>query len=308
MRRHALARDAMSKDAAGRRAVGIRVGRNHGPFGEKNLSSRWRSRYLPFVWNSASTTTGPSRPPPGSCGSHTTSTATTGRARARVQRGHAAALRIGGAPARGSRDELLAAGFHRPLPADARRAGVLPDRVRRQRAADRAVRGAGLRGPGGGHAPGRVRRAMPGRDPAHGRTVRGPVAAARAVARLVAALLHHRRPLPADRPDQLHQAVPGGLSAAGPGPDPVVPGGPHLAGPGRRGGPGADQQAAHDQVFRGAADRHHPAGAAAGLRGAVPPSRPMPGTPDWSGRACRCSATRCRCSPTSPWTRSTGPG
>ena len=137
------------------------------------------------------------------------------RAGARVQRGHAAALRIGGAPARGSRDELLAAGFHRPLPADARRAGVLPDRVRRQRAADRAVRGAGLRGPGRGHAAGRVRRAVPGRDPAHGRTVRGPVAAARAVARLVAALLHHRRPLPADRPDQLRQAAPGGLPAAG---------------------------------------------------------------------------------------------
>ena len=218
---------------------------------KKNLS-RWRgSGYLPFVWNSASMTTGRSRPPPGSCGKRTTSTGTTGTGDGRrIQRGHPAALRIGGAPARRSRDELLAAGFHRPLPADARRAGVLPDRVRRQRAAHRAVRRAGLRGPGGGHAAGRVHRAVPGRDPAGGRTVRGPVAAARLVGRLVAALLHHRRPLPADRPDQLRQAARGGLPAAGPGPDPVVPGGPHLAGPGRRGGPGADQQAAHDQVRR----------------------------------------------------------
>ena len=35
---------------------------------------------------------------------------------------------------------------------------------------------------------------------------------------------------------------------------------------------------------------------------------PTPGTPGWSGRPCRCSATRCRSSPTSPWTRSTAPG
>ena len=38
-------------------------------------------------------------------------------------------------------------------------------------------------------------------------TVRGPVAAAGAVAGLVAALFHHRRPLPADRPDQLRHAA-----------------------------------------------------------------------------------------------------
>ena len=50
-------------------------------------------------------------------------------------------------------------------------------------------------------------------------TVRGPVAAARPVGRLVAALLHHRHPVPADRPDQLRQAARGGLPAAGPGPD-----------------------------------------------------------------------------------------
>ena len=232
------------------------------------------------------------------------------RPRARVQRGHTAALRIGGAPARRSRDELLAAGFHRPLPADARRAGVLPDRVRRQRAADRAVRGAGLRGPGRGHAAGRVHRAVPGRDPAGGRTVRGPVAAARPVGRLVAALLHHRRPLPADRADQLRQAARGGLPAAGPGPDPVVPGGPHLAGPGRRRGPGADQQAAHDQVPgpRGHARSPPPGPSCCRPAWRCTTIPPTPGTPGSSGRPCRCSATRCRCSPTSPWTRSTAPG
>jgi len=56
-----------------------------------------------------------------------------------------------------------------------------------------------------------------------------------------------------------------------------------LAGPGGRGGPGADEQAVHDQVPHrppqppsrrtGAADRHDPARALAGLRGALPPSR-----------------------------------
>ena len=58
----------------------------------------------------------------------------------------------------------------------------------------------------------------------------------------------------------------------------------------------------------GPADRHHPARAAAGLRGAVPPPRRRPVRRARAGRACRCSATRCRCSPTSPWTRSTAPG
>ena len=199
--------------------------------------------------------------------------------------------RVGGAPARGPRDELLATRLHRAVPADAGRAGVLPDRVRRQRAAHRTVRRASLRRAGGGHAAGRVRRAVPGRDPAHGRNVRGPVAAAGPVAGLVAALLDHRRPLPADRPDQLRHPVPGGLPAPGAGPDPVVPGGPDLAGPGGRGGPGADQQAAHHQVRRraGPPDRDHPARAAAGLRGAVPPSRryPLPGAHHGAGAAVR---------------------
>jgi valyl-tRNA synthetase len=51
---------------------------------------------------------------------------------------------------------------------------------------------------------------------------------------------------------------------------------PILAGPGGRRRPGADEQATHDQVRRAgraaAADRHHPARAAARLRGAVSPS------------------------------------
>ena len=219
MRRHALFTGRYDYDAAARQAVQIGwPGRKLGPFGQKEFKQQLAEQ-IPSL-----------RMELGEYDHRAVEAAARElweshdiysydrRGGARVQRGHAAALRIGGAPARGSRDELLAAGFHRPLPADARRAGVLPDRVRRQRAADRAVRGAGLRGPGRGHAPGRVRRAVPGRDPAHGRTVRGPVAAARAVARLVAALFHHRRPLPADRPDQLHQAAPGGLPAAGPTP------------------------------------------------------------------------------------------
>ena len=68
---------------------------------------------------------------------------------------------------------------------------------------------------------------------------------------LVAALLDHRRPLPADGPGQLRRPARGGLPAAGPGPDPVVPAGPDLAGPGRHRRPGADQQAAHHRFRRG---------------------------------------------------------
>ncbi len=67
------------------------------------------------------------------------------RHRARVQRGHAAAVRLGVAPARRPRDELLAARLRRPLPPDARRADLLPDGLRRQRPADRALRRAEAR-------------------------------------------------------------------------------------------------------------------------------------------------------------------
>ena len=285
---------------------------NHGSFGKKNL---WRARRpATFACYGIRRVRSPGGRGggPGAVGSPRHLPLRPRCRGSRFQRGHAAALRLGGAPARGARDELLPAGLHRPLPADARRAGVLPDRVRRQRPADRTLRRAGLRRAGGGHAAGRVRRALPGRDQPHRGAVRGPVAAARALARLVAALLHHRRALPADRADQLRHAARGGPRASGAGPDPVVHRGPHLARPGRRGGPGADEQAAHDRLHRvrrrAVAHRHHQAGAASGLRGAVPPPGRHAVRRAGPPRRSRCSATRCRCSPTPAWTRSTAPG
>src|SRR5690606_41831450 len=134
----------------------------------------------------------------------------------RLRCGLSPAGRVRRPPARRPRDELRPAGLRGPLPPDARPAGLLPDGVRRQRPADRAVRGTDPRRAGGGPATVAVRRAVPGRDPPGGRRVRGAVAPDGPVRRLVAALLHDRAPLAAGRPGRVHPAVPRGTRAPGP--------------------------------------------------------------------------------------------
>src|SRR6185369_9061254 len=103
---------------------------------------------------------------------------------------------------------------HRALPPDARPRGVLPDGVGRQRTADRAPRAALLRGAvrpfaalrpvvraarretqaAAAHLAAQLRGAVPPADRAGRAGLRGPVAPARTVRGLVAALHDDRRP------------------------------------------------------------------------------------------------------------------
>ena len=184
-----------------------------------------------------------------------------------------------------------------PLPADARAVGVLPGRLGRQRAADRAPGAERLRGPvradpavrprlpatvhsgpapAGAGEPARVRRAVPaavGRG--RGRVRRG-LAPARAVGGLVAGLRDHRRAVPAHRA----AGVPGR-----PRPRRRLPGRRadalgrrlrHRGRAGRAGGPRGRRRLVLARV-RTVHCGHHPAGAAAGLRGAggAPVRRPV---------------------------------
>ncbi len=153
-----------------------------------------------------------------------------GAARAGVRDRHAAADRQRLA-ARRARLLLHPHRRRRPLPADARQGRVLPDGLGRQRPADRAARAEPLRRalrPLGGlrprvHAPGRalgegagvdlapeLRRAVPGADRDRRAGVRGAVAHARAVGRLVDDL-HDDRPR---RPANLPALVPRSCSRA----------------------------------------------------------------------------------------------
>ena len=114
---------------------------------------------------------------------------------------HAAAVRLGRAPARRPRDVVRAGGVHRPLPAHARPQRLLSDGLRRQRAADRALRRAEVQDQQGPHDALRVPRALPRGDGTDRRRLRAVLAQARALGRLAAALLDDRRPLPSYRAD-----------------------------------------------------------------------------------------------------------
>ena len=110
---------------------------------------------------------------------------------------HAAAVRLGRAPARRPRDVVRAGGVHRPLPAHARPQRLLSDGLRRQRAADRALRRAEVRR---STRPARLARSSvrsASRRPSRiARRLRAVLAQARALGRLAPAVLDDRRPLP----------------------------------------------------------------------------------------------------------------
>ena len=221
----------------------------------------------------------------------------------------------------------------RPVPPDARRRGVLPDGVGRQRASHRAPGPEPLRGPLRPVAalPGRLRRSRPARRPAaagepaqlhravpppHRRRrgrLRGAVAAARAVGRLELTLRHHRRAVTAGRPAGL-PPQPGprrGLPAGGTG----VVGRrlPDRRRPGRAGGPGA-ARAVHRIRFRRrrriGRGRHHPTRAGGVVCRPGAPSRRRARFRGWSGARCgpRCSVWRCRSWPTASPSPSWAPG
>ncbi len=82
---------------------------------------------------------------------------------------------------------LRAGGVHHPVPADAGPEGLLSDGLRRQRAADRALRRADLQDQQGPHDALRVPRAVPGGDGTRRGGVRALLAQARVVGRLAAA-------------------------------------------------------------------------------------------------------------------------
>ena len=122
-----------------------------------------------------------------------------GRAGRDLLRRHAPAVRLRRAPARRPRDVVLAGRVHRPLPAHARPQRLLSDGLRRQRAADRALRRADLQRRQGPHHSIRVPCALPGGDVTDRRRLRAVLAQARALGRLAAEVLDDRRPLPSYR-------------------------------------------------------------------------------------------------------------
>ena len=172
--------------------------------------------------------------------------------------------------ARRARLQLHAHRRGRALPAHAGQAGLLPDGVGRQRAADRATRPELLRGalraepalrprlhPAGeaGQAADRdlaaqLRRALRDADRRGREGLRGAVAPRRAVGRLEPHLPDHRRPGPRDQPARL-PAEPGarrGLRVDGA--DPVGRHVPHRGGAGRARGPRAHRRLAPHRVPR----------------------------------------------------------